>query len=206
MITSSKITVREAQLEDATVLLELWVEQLRRVDPQEQISDVEQIIKSATASAEKRLMIADYAGEFAGAVLLEIGPVTALNPDLAVRVISPRVLPAMRRHGIGRVLIEQGVALADQHGITWMMTGAEASSRDDNRFLARSGFPSSITLRVGQTSAVRAKVAAGRATRSVSGRTRGRPLSQVLAVRRSMRRSHQASEDEGRAAIAPTED
>ncbi len=90
-MTRSLVSLREAELSDAPFLADLWADALRRADHADHVSDLEQVIKDAAASPEQRLVVADYDGRPAGAVLLRIAPVTPLNLDLAVQVISPHV-------------------------------------------------------------------------------------------------------------------
>ncbi len=48
--------------QDALFLAELWSENLRRCDREEQVADLEQVIKEATASPEQRLLVAEHDG------------------------------------------------------------------------------------------------------------------------------------------------
>lgn len=165
---------------------ELWRESLRRADRQEQIGDLEIVIKTAATSPERRLVIAEYDGEPVGAVFLRATTMSPINLEPIVQSLSPHVLPSARRKGVGRALMEAAVAFADELGIGHVMTAASATSRDGNRFLARLGFGAQATLRVAPTPVLRAKLT-GRLTagqRAVASRGH---LGQVLAVRRSMR-------------------
>ncbi len=83
--------MRCAELTDAPLLAELWGEALRRVDRQDQVADLELLIKAASASAEQRLVVADYDGEMAGAVFLRLTTLTALNLEPVVEAVSPHV-------------------------------------------------------------------------------------------------------------------
>ena len=57
------VSLRQATIGDVPFLVELWSEVLRRADRQEQVHDLEIIVKEAAASAERRLLVADYDGE-----------------------------------------------------------------------------------------------------------------------------------------------
>ena len=72
------VALRRAELSDAPLLAALWGDDVRRADVQDQIADLELIIKAASASAEQRLVVADYDGELAGAVLLRVSTVTPM--------------------------------------------------------------------------------------------------------------------------------
>ncbi len=178
--------MRCAELTDAPLLSELWGEALRRVDHQDQVADLELLIKAASASPEQRLVVAEYDGELAGAVFLRLTTLTAVNLEPVVEAVSPHVFPQFRRHGIGSSLIECAVSFAEELGAAHVMTAAASGSRDANRFMARLGLGPFAVTRVALAPAVRAKVNAQRPGLSTNG---GRHLTRVLAARRSMKRT-----------------
>jgi GNAT superfamily N-acetyltransferase len=178
--------MREATAGDALFLAELWQDGLRRTDRQDQVVDLEVVIKTAAASSEQRLAIAEYDGHPVGAVLLRATTMSPINLEPTVQVLAPYVLPSARRKGVGRALMEEAVAFADEFGVGHLLTAASASSRDGNRFLARLGFGAQTTLRVAPTPMLRAKLTAGLTAGQRAVANRGH-LSQVLAARRSMR-------------------
>ena len=124
--------------------------------------------------------------ELAGAVFLRLTTVTPVNLEPVVQAISPHVLPQYRRHGVGRMLMESAVTFAEELGVGHVATAAASGSRDANRFMARLGFGPQAVLRITTTHAVRGKL---NAQRPAHQRAAGRNLPQVLAARRSMRRS-----------------
>lgn len=189
-MTRTSVTLRCAEPGDAPVLAELWTEALRRVDHQEQTSDLEIVIKESSTSAEQRVVVADYDGALAGAVLLKVSTVSPLNLEPVVHVISPHVFPQFRRHGIGRQLMEAAVTFAEEVGVEHIGTAAIAGSRDANRFMARLGLGPHAMMRLAPTIAVRAKLTAQRPALPT---TSDRRLTRVIAHRRSLRRA-QASE------------
>ncbi len=182
------VTLREAVSSDAPFLATLWKDSLRRVDRQEQLADVEMIIKCALESPEQRLVVADLDGKPAGAVFLRVTTISALNLEPSVQAVSPHVLPEYRRRGVGRHLMEAAVSLAEECGVHHVITAAASGSRDGNRFMARLALGPQAVLRVAPTHAVRARISA----QSPSPRAT-RQLGHVLAARRSMRRAHQAA-------------
>lgn len=186
------VTLRCAVLADAPFLATLWRETLRRADRQEQIADLEMIIKNASDSPDERLVVAEYDGRPAGAVYLRLTTLSSINLEPTVQALSPHVLPQFRRHGVGRTLMEAAVTFAEELGIGQLATAAASSSRDGNRFMARLALGPQAVLRVAPTHAVRARLVAQRP----SLHRGGRPLGQVLAARRSLRRS-QAAPDAG---------
>lgn len=183
-MSRSPVSLRCAGEQDALFLAELWSEHLRRCDREEQVADLEQVIKEAALSPEQRLLIAEHDGRPAGAVLLRVAMLSPINLEPVVQCYTPTVVPDQRRHGVGRTLVEAAVAWAEDLGITHVMTAASASSRDANRFMARLALRPQAVLRVAATPAVRAKV---EAQRPVSERPRS-ARGQMLAARRSLRR------------------
>jgi len=107
-----------------------------------------------------------------------------------VQAISPHVLPAFRRRGVGRTLMEAAVAFAEERGIAHIATAAVSGSRDANRFMARLALGPHAVLRLAPTAMVQAKLDAQAPTTSrTSGRSGARQLTHVRAARRSTRRA-----------------
>ena len=180
----SLVSLRTALPSDASVLAELWADVLRRADHAERIADLVKVIEAAAESPADRLVIAEYDGEVAGAVHLRCTTMSPINLEPLVQAISPHVFPQFRRRGVGRALMEAAVSYAEELGIGYVATAASSGSRDANRFMARLALGPAV-LRVAATPLVRAKLTA---QRPVTG-SGGRHLTQVLAARRSMRRS-----------------
>jgi GNAT superfamily N-acetyltransferase len=184
------VSMRQATIGDVPFLVELWTDLLRRADRQDQVHDLELIVKEAAESPERRLLVAEYDGEPAGAVLLRVVPTTPLNLEPAVQAVAPQVTPSFRGKGIGSALMEAAVVWAEDLGVGHITTAAPASSRAGNRFMARLSLGPQAVLRASATPLVRAKLAAmqpasSRVTDRVAGR---RHLGQVLAARRQMTR------------------
>jgi GNAT superfamily N-acetyltransferase len=188
-MSRTPVTLREAVVADARFLAELWHDSVRRADIAEQVADLEVIVKNAAESSEQRVMVAEYDGERVGAVFFRMTTVTPLNLEPALQVLHPHVLPAFRRRGIGRALIDAALLFAEERGITQVVTGAQAASRDGNRFLARLAMGQHVVLRLAPTHAVRAKLNAQVPSLQ---RVQGYRPQRVLAVRRSMRRTESA--------------
>jgi len=182
------VSMRQATVADVPFLVELWSDALRRADRQEQVHDLEIIVKEAAESAERRLLVAEYDGEPAGAVLLRVTPTTPLNLEPTVQALAPSVTPSYRGKGIGSALMEAAVLWAEDLGVTHLTTAAPSSSRAGNRFMARLSLRPQAVLRASTTSLVRSKLAAlqptsARLTERVASR---RHLGQVLAARRAL--------------------
>lgn len=181
------VSMRQATIDDVPFLVELWGEVLRKADRQDQVHDLETIVKEAAESAERRLLIADYDGEPAGAVLLRVTPMTPLNLEPTVQALAPHVTPTFRGKGIGSALMESAVQWAEDLGIPHITTAAAAGSRSGNRFMARLSLGPQAVLRASTTHTVRAKLTAMQpASRRVD---RGTPRRhRVLAARRQLSR------------------
>lgn len=186
-----QVVLREATASDADFLAGLWASSLRRVEPEAQVADLLTIIERAHEAPEQRLIVADYEDRPAGAVLLHLVTVSALNLEPTVRVLSPSVVPDLRRHGVGHALLEAALCFADEHGISTLGTAVNPAARDSNRFMARLGFSALATYRIAPTAAVRARLRGQRPTAVVAG-VNGRAATRVIAARRSMRRSRAA--------------
>jgi GNAT superfamily N-acetyltransferase len=192
-MSRSLVCLRSAQPEDAVDLADLWTDFLRRTSMEDQVADMESVLKALLETTDQRIIVAEYDGEFAGAVHLQATTMSALNLEPVVRALSPQVLPRFQRHGIGSALMDASVAWAEELGIQHVATAAVAGSRDANRFMARIALGPYAVLRVATTHAVRTRLSAQRRPgRSTSAG--GRQLTQVLAARRSLRRSRASAE------------
>lgn len=180
-MTRPPLTMRQATIADAPDLAALWAELVRRPAPASAI-DLQGVITAASASEDDRIVVAECDGQFAGAVFLRAAPLSPLLPEPVVQVISPHVVPAHRRHGVGRALMEAAVTFADERGIGYLASASASSSREAHRFLARLALAPQAVLRIAPTHVVRAKLSAQRADTST------RHLGQVLAARRGQRR------------------
>lgn len=182
----SPVTLREAVCADAEQLADLWVDLLRRSDEAARLADLVTIIERCLVDPKERIMVAEYDGQVAGAVHLRVGTMSSLNLDPVVQALSPHVFPKFRRRGIGRALMESGVAFAEESGVALVGTATTSASRDANRFMARLALAPQAIMRVAPTQLVRAKLTA---QRPVTGRAGGRQISHVLAARRSLRKA-----------------
>lgn len=181
------LTVREAQTVDAPVLAQIWAAELRGGDPEQHLRDVAAVLERASAGEKERVLVAELGGDPVGLILLRVATVSPLNLDLVVHAFAPYVLPTHRRRGVGRALMDAAVSFAEERGIGYVGAAAVCTSRDGNRFLARLALAPQATLRIATTQAVRAKLTA-QLPRTRRGHGASRPLGQVLAARRSMRR------------------
>lgn len=181
------VAMRQASIGDVPFLVELWADLLRRTDRQEQVHDLELIVKEAAESPERRLLVAEYAGEPAGAVLLRVVPMSPLNLEPSVQAVAPHVTPSFRGKGIGSALMEAAVLWAEDLGVSHISTAAASSSRTANRFMARLSLGPQAVLRASTTSLVRAKLTALQPVKSLPDPTAPR-RHRLLAARRQLSR------------------
>ncbi|QBX56861.1 GNAT family N-acetyltransferase [Nocardioides seonyuensis] len=182
-MSRSPVTVRAAEPRDVAALREVWQDALRRTTADEQRADVAKVLAEVVGAGDKMIAVAEYDGVVAGAVFLEATTLTPLNLEQSVLAVSPHVLPQFRRKGVGSALFEAAVRFAEQRGIPHVTTAATAESRDANRFMARLSLSPQATLRVGATSAVRARLTSRRPANG-SAAASSRQIDRVLAARR----------------------
>ncbi len=187
----AQVVLRGGTRADAPFLAELWATSLRRAEAERRIADVHTILDEAQASPVQRLLIAEYDGAPAGAVLLTVGTVSSLNLEPTVRVVSPSVAPSLQRRGVGRALMDAALAFAEEQGIATLATAVGSGARESNRFMARLALSPMATYRVAPVSAVRARLR-GQRPGSLGAVAGGRQVTRVVAARRSMRRSRAA--------------
>ncbi len=191
MVGRTQVVLRDAVVDDAPFLAQLWSTSLRRTDDAGVLADLATIIEGASSDPQQRLVVAEYDDQPAGAVLLQVATVTALNLDPTVRVLSPSVVPEARRHGVGRTLMEAALSFADEHGVASLGTAVSAGARDSNRFMARLAFSAHATYRVAPTALVRARLW-GQRPAPVVAAPGARATTRVIAARRSLRRARAA--------------
>lgn len=182
------VTLREAHVGDVPFLRELWQDSIRPGEVQDQTADLELIVKTAAESPEQRLLLAEYDGAPAGAVFVRATTFGPLNLEPTVQMFSPHVVPEFRRKGVGHALMDAAVGFAEDLGIGHVASAADPGSRDGNRFLARLGLSPQGIIRGAPTATVRGRVEAARPA-GQRVRTSRTHLGQVLAARRSMRRT-----------------
>jgi GNAT superfamily N-acetyltransferase len=180
------VLVRDATPDDVPELAAVWAVD---PDPTEAVASLGRI----GLDPEQRLLVALVDDRVAGAAHLTRGPLAPLTADTAVYVAHLQVRDECRRHGVGHALLEAAVTWAEETGTDHLITAAAVSSRDANRFMARLGFGQIAVVRGATVAALRAKLpvetpVAARVGARVGAR-RQRNVGQVLAARRSLRRS-----------------
>ncbi len=187
----SPVHVRDASREDAESLLEIWG--TGRAAGHEGsppgLEDVGASVDRIAADPEQRLLVGSIDDRVAGAVHLTRGPLTPIHGDTAVYVGHLQVIDDLRRHGVGRALIEAAVTWAEQKNTPHVLAAAAVTSRDANRFMARLGFGQLAVIRGATVTALRAKLPVEPPAAARMGTRSHRSVGQVLVQRRSLRRS-----------------
>jgi GNAT superfamily N-acetyltransferase len=183
-MSRSLVTLREARLSDVGALQELWHPYLRR-GSEVALEDLATVIEHLDQQPGHRLVVAEYDGAFAGAMYLKTSTYSPLNPEPVLQVHNPAVVAEHQRHGVGKALMECAVTWAEDLGVGHVATATSSGSREANRFMARIALAPQAVLRMAPTQAVRARLA--------NRHPATRQMSQVLAVRRSLRSARSVS-------------
>ena len=184
-MSRSMLSLRDATLADVEHLAELWQPFLRR-SSDDQLTDLATVIERLDDDPGERLVVAEYDGTFAGAAFLKATTYSPVNPEPVLQVHNAAVVPAHRRRGVGNALVETAVTWAEELGIGHVATATPSGSREANRFMARLALGPQAMLRMAPTPAVRSKIAARYPA--------ARQVTQVLAVRRSLRHARSVSQ------------
>ena len=187
------VQVRDARPDDATALVEVWSAPVARTSEREPTrppeEEAEASVARIAADPDQRLLVGCLEDQVAGAVQLTRAPLSPLHGDQAVYVLHLQVRDGFRRHGVGRALMEATISWAEEKGTPYVIAAASVTSRDANRFMARLGLGQVAMLRGATVPALRAKLPVDPPTAAKVGSRSHRNVGQVLARRRSMRRS-----------------
>ena len=191
------VHVRDACPDDAPALVEVWSALVGRAAEREPTPPPEEeaaaSVARIAADADQRLLVACLEDEVAGAVHLARAQLSPVHGDQAVYVLHLQVRDEHRRHGVGRALMEATVSWAEEKGTPYVIAAASVTSRDANRFMARLGLGQVAMLRGATVPALRAKLPVEPPTVAKVGSRSHRNVGQVIARRRSMRRSQNGS-------------
>jgi GNAT superfamily N-acetyltransferase len=198
------IAVRDAQLEDADVLVRLWAEMSAGVGQSRLLATP----TAATARAaigrmatepSSRLLVGELAGEVCALAYLRRTPISPLHDEDTVTVEYLHVTDDARRHGVGKALIAEAAAWADEKDSQHVAVLATASGREANRFLARLGLGQFGVVRFASTHTVRRRLAAEQSPNLLALlATRRTALARRAALLRSGRVNPPAPESTGK--------
>lgn len=183
------LTVRQATLDDAEVLAELWQ---HAVDEGGEASaahatlwhrpDVTEATEALAFQLEqphRHVWVALHDDVVVGAVAASVTTLTPVTTTRALVVTDLVVDPSRRRHGIAWQMLLTVAEHGEQQECEIYLAIIPGVAREPARYLAKVGFSPVASVRAITGQALRARVAS-RATTSPTGR--------MLAVRRSMRR------------------
>lgn len=138
---------------------------------------------------DQRLIVAEVDGQVAGVAHLVRAPLSPLQSGTAVHVLHLHVRDDLRRHGVGRALMESTLSWAEEKESGHVIAAASVNDRDANRFMARLGLSQVAVMRAATVSALRAKMPVEPPAAARVGTRSHRSVGQVLAQRRSQRRA-----------------
>lgn len=186
------IVVREAEVEDAAALIEVW-DQCDAVDhdPDEahipanarrlpSVAEAADALSEQIADPDRKVLVAVRDGDVVGAIAFHRQLVSVIQSEKIIVITDLHVAPRHRRRLIASSMISAGVRWAEDVNCEVMMSVSPADSRDANRFLNRIGFGQVAVVRAAQVSALRARFAGIATSSKVTGR--------LIALRRTMRR------------------
>jgi GNAT superfamily N-acetyltransferase len=160
------IEVRDADAADVESLVRLWGEMTVGTGHQSRLLVQPSHLSARAAIARQagdpyaRLVVAELDGEVAAMAYLRRAPISPLHDEDTVTVEYLHVADAARRHGLGKALIAEAAAWAEEVGSPGLAVIARASARDANRFFARLGLGQAAVVRFASTHKIRRRLAA----------------------------------------------
>ncbi|MGZ5418038.1 MAG: N-acetyltransferase family protein [Nocardioides sp.] len=181
------VHVRDAEPRDAAELRELLGATPSR--PGVRPAEAAAAVAAIAVDPDQRLIVAEDNGRVVGVAHLVRASLSPLGGGTAVHVLHLNVRTELRRHGVGRALMEATVSWAEEKESSHVVAAASVGSRDTNRFMARLGLTQVAVMRAATVSTLRAKMPVEPPAAARVGSRSHRNVGQVLAKRRSMRRS-----------------
>lgn len=186
------VLVRDAVEVDASAICGLWAGPLHRPELDEGSTrelEAERGIARTAGDPLARILVAEVEGALLGCAHLRLAYASPIRSERVLLVNHLQVAKHAERLGVGGALLEAAVSWAEHEGVASLLAPAAASDREANRFLARLGMAQLAVLRGTKVAALRARMP-GDHSAVVRGATRtSRSVGQVVALRRSQRRS-----------------
>jgi GNAT superfamily N-acetyltransferase len=156
------IAVRDAEPDDADALVALWTEMTAshaRLLPPPSPGTARVAIDRLLAEPSARLVVGEMNGEVRAMAYLRRTPISPLHDEDTVTVEYLHVSDEARRHGVGKALIAEATAWADEKDSQHVAVLASAGEREANRFLARLGLGQAGVVRFASTHTIRRRLA-----------------------------------------------
>lgn len=191
------VLVRDAVPEDAATLVAVWGDFRRTASERSTTGpahdEAAAAIARIAADPDERLVVGVLEGEIAGAAHLIRTSISPIHTETAIHITHLHVLPANRRHGVGKALIEAAVSWGEEKDTSHLLAAAWVHSRDANRFMARLGLGQIAIVRGATIPALRAKLGVEPPAGAMVSSRNHRSVGQVLAQRRLQRRAQSKS-------------
>jgi len=137
--------------------------------------------RAAVDEPSTRLLVAVVADEPVGVALLLLhGIASSVDSQPCLHVAHLLVAARARRRGIGRALLAEAVAVADELGLDAMSVGVRPGDREANRYFARLGFAPVAVRRLAPVALLRRQLGQ---LATPTARPTGGPSSPVLRRR-----------------------
>lgn len=197
-MSRNPVQVRDATPEDAEALLAIWADFSRRTYSDRFPVDLPETetagsVARIAADPDERLVVGLVDDRVVGAALLQRAAMSPIHTESAIHISHLHVLGEARRNGVGRALIEAALSWAEEKDTSHILAAASVNSRDANRFMARLGLAQVAVVRGATVAAMRAKLPREAAAVARIGVRPQQNLAQLLAHRRSLRRSQTKS-------------
>ena len=192
------VTLRDATVDDAPHLLELWAACAGAGHGDGSEAFAQQILwrrPDALEAAEamaynfenraRRIILALDGEGVVGAVVGDLATVSPISRAGMLIVTDVHVRPEYRRRSVARLLLSAMAAHAEENGCEIVVASVPAQARETNRYFTKVGFNQLAVLRGVQTSRLRARLD----DKIAHARGNGR----LLAVRRTLRRRQEAA-------------
>jgi GNAT superfamily N-acetyltransferase len=192
-VARNPVHVRDALPEDAPVLVAMWCDNTetsgRMSTPG--VESAMRAIGDVSLDPEQRLVVAEVDHEVVGVAYLVRAPLSPIHEETTVRVGHLFVTGEHRSRGVGRALLAAAAAWADEKQASHLMINVSAAARDANRFLARLGLASIVTVRAAPVAALQERLAKSEASDAANGHV-------VVERLRTLRRRQATARASGR--------
>ncbi|OUZ07940.1 hypothetical protein BHE97_14650 [Aeromicrobium sp. PE09-221] len=192
------MTLRDATVDDARSLVELWTACAEAGQGDGPEAFTQQMLWRRPDEAEaaeamaynfehraRRMIVALDDDRVIGVVVGDLATVSPISRAGMLIVTDVHVHPEYRRRSVARLLLSAMAAHAEENGCEIVVASVPVQARETNRYFTKVGFNQLAVLRAVQTSRLRARLD----DKIAHARGNGR----LLAVRRTLRRRQEAA-------------